>query len=62
MINTTTFVKVAGEKFAYAAVNVNQSGDFVEFDRVNSKTGEISGHLKINKAHIISIEDRKPVI
>lgn len=53
-----TFIKIKGEKFAYGAMNVVTSSDFVEFDRINTKTGEVSGHMKVNKSEVISIEDR----
>lgn len=56
-----TFIKVAGEKYAYCAINVTQNNDWVEFDRVNTKTNEVSGHLKVNKSQVLSIEDREEV-
>lgn len=58
----TNYIKLVGEKYAYAALNVIDSQDWIEFDRVNSKTGEISGHLKVNKSQIISIEQRQALL
>jgi len=53
-----TFIKIKGEKFAYAAMNVVTGNDFVEFDRLNTKSGIITGHMKINKSEVVSIEER----
>ena len=37
-----TFVKIEGQKFAYQAQNVRKADGWIYFDRVNTKTGEIT--------------------
>ncbi len=53
-----TFVKVTGQKFAFKAINVIKQDGWIEFDRVNTKTGEIAGRLQFPMTSVESIEVR----
>lgn len=53
-----TFIKIEGEKFAYSAINVVKSDGWIEFDRVNTKSGAVVGHLQFPLTKIVSIETR----
>lgn len=53
-----TFVKVSGQKFAYKAINIVKENGWIEFDRVNTKTGEIAAHLSFPMTSVESIETR----
>lgn len=52
-----TFVKIEGQKFAYKAQNITRADGWIAFDRVNTKTGEIS-HLEFPLNKVESIEVR----
>lgn len=53
-----TFVKIEGQKFPYQAINVVKQDGWIEFDRVNSKTGQVVGHLSFPMSQCIGIETR----
>lgn len=53
-----TFVKVTGQKFAFKAINVIKGNGWIEFDRVNTKTSEVAGHLQFPLTSVESIETR----
>ena len=37
-----TFIKITGQKFSYKAENVRKADGWIYFDRINTKTGEIT--------------------
>lgn len=53
------FIKVKGEEYAWGAINIVESDTWIEFDRVNTKSGEISGHYKLKIENVDSVETRK---
>ena len=53
-----TFIKIEGQKFAYKAVNIVKADGWIEFDRVNTKTAEVAGHLSFPMSKVESIETR----
>lgn len=53
-----TFIKIAGQKFAYKAINIVKDVGWIEFDRVNTKTGEVAAHLQYPMSQVESIETR----
>lgn len=53
-----TYVKIQGQKYAYKAININKSNGWIEFDRVNTKTQEVAGHLEFPLTNVESIETR----
>lgn len=53
-----TFIKVEGQKFAYMVINVVKKDGWIEFDRINTHTLEVSGHFNIPMSQIVSIEER----
>lgn len=57
-VEKQTFVKATGQKFAFKATNIVKENGWIEFDRVNTKTGEIVGRLQFPMSSIESIETR----
>lgn len=53
-----TFIKIEGQKYAYKGINIVKENGWIAFDRVNTKTGEIAGHLEFPMAKVESIEVR----
>jgi len=54
----TTFIKVKGQEFAFGAVNVVKQDGWIEFDRINTKTGQVVGHYSVPLTNVDSIEER----
>lgn len=53
-----TFIKITGNKFSFKAINVVKENGWIMFDRVNTKTGEVSGRLEFPMSMVEGIETR----
>lgn len=59
MTEQQTFIKLKGQKFALCAINLDRSTpNWLKFDRVNTKTGQVTAKMEVNTNEVESIETR----
>lgn len=54
------WIKLKGNEYAMGATNVDRTKPgWLIFDRVNTKTGEITGHMEVNESEVVSVEAKQ---
>lgn len=57
-VEKDTYIKITGQKYAYKAMNVVKGDGWISFDRFNTKSGRIEGHMEFPMTSVESIETR----
>ena len=53
-----TFIKIKNQEKGYCAINIQENDNWIEFDRVNTRTGETAGHFRVRLDMVETIETR----